>query len=573
VTKPDPDLSPLLPDDATVKARRTALVDAVGLGGQGPRPAAAWRRRGPRLVLGSAMALAAIAIALIVSAGGDNSSKAFAVEPREGGGVTIKIYSLEDASGLEQALEEAGIESQVTWLPAGKVCREPHYKSSIVHIPGGGSFGEASMGGPGGPITIGVGSTPGSRESLRESLRKYRRGEISQDEMRALVPNVNLDPKAFGPGQSVVISGTPVPHDGDPEGGSITRMGVAKGPVEPCEPVPALPSGFGGFGLSPGGGPDYAPRGDESLPAAAIAADLRQAADSAEASDGAVEAPPGSGQLLYAKTKEIHLEAWDPDGPASGSKTHPRYFTDRQLSSGGNAMPALVPTLKEVWTAPGGTTRERETLGRIDFLSAADQRRWEEAGSPPPFAYDPSEHEVGRDGSGRPLKAYSSKAFRGRREFAYLSRLSQLPTEPEALRLEVENRRGGSAPVAPSPADSPRGGATVERLLEILSEPIISRALRAAAFDALAEIPGIGLERDVVDDAGRRGDAIAWVRERGFGRRYIFDPHTGKVFASAEMIFGEKYAEENGVPPETVFRETAYLRSGIVDSTQERPSG
>ena len=33
-------------------------------------------------------------------------------------------------------------------------------------------------------------------------------------------------------------------------------------------------------------------------------------------------------------------------------------------------MPALVPTLKEVWTAPDGKTRERETLGRVDFLSA-----------------------------------------------------------------------------------------------------------------------------------------------------------------------------------------------------------
>jgi hypothetical protein len=560
VTKPNPDLSPLLPDDATVKARRAALVDAVGPGGQGPRPAA-WRRRRPRLVLGSAMALAAIAVALIVSAGGDDSSRAFAVEPREGGGVTIKIYSLEGASGLEAALEEAGIESQVTWLPAGKVCREPHYKPSIVHIPGGGSFGEASMGGPGGPITIAVGSTQGSRESLRESLRKYRRGEISLDEMRDLVPNVTLDPKAFGPGQSVVLSGTPVPHGGDPEGGSITRMGVAEGPVEPCEPVPALPSGFGGFGLSPGGGPAYAPRGDDALPAAAVAADLRQAAASAEAFDGAVDAPPAAGQLLYMKTKEVHLEAWDPDGPPSGSKAHPRYFTDRQLGSGG--MPALVSTLEEVWTAPSGTTRERETLGRVDFLSAADQRRWEAAGSPPPFAYDPGEHEVGRDGSGRPLKDYAAKSFRGRREFTYLSRLSQLPTEPEALRLEVENRGEESTPVAPSPADSPRGGATVERLLEILSEPITSRALRAAAFNALAEIPGIGLERGVVDGAGRRGDAIGWVRESGFGRRYIFDPHTGKILASAEMIFGEKYAEENGVPPETVFRETAYLRSGI----------
>jgi hypothetical protein len=564
VSKPEPDLSLLLPDDTTVKARRAALVDAVSSGGQGPRPVTAWRRRGPRLALGAAMALAAIAVALIVSAGGDHTSKAFAVEPRDGGGVTIKIYSLEDASGLEQALEEAGIESQVTWLSAGMICREPHYTESVVHLPGGGTLGGMSMGGAGGPMTIGVGSTQG----WRESFGKYRRGEISQDEMRDAVPNLNLDPAAFRPDQSVVLSGTPVPHDGDPEGGSIARMGIAEGPVEPCEPVPALPSGFGGFGLSAGGGSDYAPRGDEALSQVAVAADLRQAADSAEASETQVEASPGPGQLLYTKTKVTQLQGWLPKGHGKGSKTNPRYFVP---ISDPSARYALVPTLKEVWTAPDGTTREREALGRVDFLSGADQRLWEEAGSPPPFAYDPAEHDVGRDSSGRPLKAFSSKAFRGRHEFSYLSRLSRLPTEPEALRLVIENRRGGSAPADPSPADSPRGGATVERLLEILSEPITTPAFRAAAFNALAEIPGIGFERDVADGAGRKGDAISWARDRGFGRRFIFDPRTSEILAGAEMIFDAKAAGYPEVPDETVFRETAYLQSGIVGSTRERP--
>ena len=100
------------------------------------------------------------------------------------------------------------------------------------------------MGGPGG-ITIGIGST----KAWRESFGKHMRGEISDDEMRKSVANLNLDPKAFRPDQSVVLSGTPVPYDGDPEGGSITKMGVAEGPVEPCKLVPALPSGFGAFGL------------------------------------------------------------------------------------------------------------------------------------------------------------------------------------------------------------------------------------------------------------------------------------------------------------------------------------
>ena len=568
MSKSKPDLKPLLPDDATLKARRAALVDEVSGAGPAPQPVSAWRRRGPRLALGGAIALAGVTAALIVSAGGDNASKAFAVEPQEGGGVTIRIFSLSDASGLEGALEDAGIEAQVNWLPAGTVCREPHYEPSVVHLPGGGSFGEMSMGGPGGNgITIGIGST----RRWRESFGKIRRGEISNEEMRSTVANVNLDPKTFRPDQSVVLTGTPVPYGGDPEGGSITKFGVAEGPVEPCERVPAPPSGEGSFGLSTGGGPAYDPRGETSLSQGAIAADLRRTADAAEASAPPVTAAPGPGRFLYTKTKVVQLQGWEPDGPGSGSRAEPRYFTANLLGPEGSALPALVPTLKEVWTAPDGTTREREVLGAVEFLSAADQRRWEEAGSPPPFAYDPDQHDVGRDSSGRPLKDYASKAFRGRNEFTYLSRLSDLPTEPEALRLSVENRRGESGSAGPSPADSVRGGATVERLLNILSEPITSPALRAAAFNALAEIPGIGLERDVADGAGRRGDAIGWVRERGFGHRIIFDPPTSRILSEAEFIFNAKASEYPGVPDGTVFRETAYLQSGIVDSKDERP--
>jgi len=559
--KPRPDFEQrLLARLKAVVAERGAAAEAAEAA-KAPAATPSWRRRAPRMVLGAGVALAAIAVVLIVSAGGDNPSKAFAVEPQKGGGVTIKVYRLEDASGLEQALRDAGIQSQVTWLPAGKVCREPHYKPAVVHLPGGGSFGGGTMSGPGG-ITIGIGST----KAWRESFGKYRRGEISAEEYRNSTPNLNLDPKAFHPDQSVVISGTPTPYNGDPEGGSITKMGVAEGPVEPCKLVPALPSGFGAFGSTEGGGPGYTPRGDEALPRTAIAADLRHAASSAEASDTQVKVPPGPGQFLYTKTEVTNLQGWLPKGHGKGSKEHPRYFVPINDPS---ARYALVPVLKEVWTAPDGKTHVRETLGQVNFLSSANQKLWEDAGSPPPWAFDPSEHDVSRDSSGHRLKEFAAKTFRGRHEFTYLSRLSQLPTEPEALRLAVENRRGGSSPLDPSPASSPRGGATVERLLEILSEPITSPALRAAAFNALAEIPGIGFERDVADAAGRRGDAISWIRESGFGRRFIFDPHTGKILAEAEMIFGPKATAEYGAPAGTPYRETAYLQSGIVDSTHE----
>jgi hypothetical protein len=524
-------------------------------------PTPAWRRRGPRLALVGALALAGVVVALIVSAGGGDGSTAFAVEPQPGGGVTIKIFSLEDASGLEAALEEAGIRSQINWLAAGMVCREPHYKPSEVHLPGGGIFGGGSIGGPG-AITISVGSTSRARSRLGE----YKRGEISHQEFQASLAsaaNLNLDPTAFRPDQSVVISGTPVPYGGDPEGGSITKLGVAVGPVEPCDPVPAPPSADGGgaFGLSPEGGPGFTPQGDNGLSRADAVGDLHRAARAA-ASGSELDAP-APGQFLYTKTEQVALEGWLPKGDARGSKAEPRYFV--QINDP-RARYALVPATKQEWMSLDGKSHVRETLGRIEFLSPADQRRWEAAGSPPPWEFDPAYHHVSRDGSGRLRKEFPGWTFRGRHEFTYMERVSQLPTEPEALRLRVENRSSAGAPVAASPATSVRGGGTVEKLLEILAEPLAGPALRAAAFDALAEIPDIWFERGVADGAGRKGDAIGWTRGEGFGRRFIFDPRSSKILSQGEVVFGAKAAGYPTVPDITPFRETAYLGTAIVDS-------
>ena len=514
--RPKPDLSPLLPDDATLKARRAALVEAIGPGGRGPRRTPGWGRRAPRLALGAALAIAAVAVALIFSAGGDNTPAAFAVVPQEGGGVRIEVYSLEDAPGLERALEDAGIRAQVTWLPAGTFCREPHFTPSQAKIPGGGSLGGFVIGGPG-TLTISVGSR------------------------RSTAANLNLDPAAFRPDQSVVLSGSPKPFGGDPEGGFEARFEVAEGPVEPCVPISAPAGSIGSIPL-PGGG-------------------------ESEAADLAV---PGPGQFLYTKTQVLQLQGWDADGPGAGSRDNPRYFTANLLGPEADALPALVPTWKEIWMARDGTTRERETLGQVEFLSPADQERWEAAGSPPPFAYDPAEHKVKRDGQGRPLKEYASRSWRGDHEFVNVAKLSRLPTDAATLRRAIENRGGGSGTVDPAAADSHRGAVTAERLMEILGEPITSPALRAAAFEALAEIPGIELQHGVPDAAGRRGEAIAWNRDRGFGRRFIFDPRSSEVLAEAEVIFDAKAAEYPGVPDGTVFRETVYLGSGIVDSDRER---
>jgi hypothetical protein len=310
--------------------------------------------------------------------------------------------------------------------------------------------------------------------------------------------------------------------------------------------------------------------GSGSSPETAAAEVLRRAAVVAEAGDSGAVAPPARGQFLYTKTMVVQLEGWLPEGHGAGPKASPRYFVPTFDPA---ARYALVPTLKEVWTARDGATRERETLGAVEFFSDADQRRWEGAGSPPPFAYDPTEHEVRRDGAGRLVKEFESRSWRGSQEFTFARKLAKLPTQPEALRLVLEHRpaSGGSQAADPSTAGSARGRSTIETLMNILSEPITTPALRAAAFNALAEIPGIGFEANVIDAAGRRGDAIFWIVERGAGRRFIFDPRTSKILAQAEMLFEAKAAGYPDVPDDVAFREIAYLQAGIVGSTHERP--
>lgn len=314
--------------------------------------------------------------------------------------------------------------------------------------------------------------------------------------------------------------------------------------------------------------------GPSAEPAAAQA--LKQTATVAAGSNVPAQAPPGPGQLLYVKTKLVELQGWLPDGPGMGPRANPRYFTTKVPLVHPDAPAALVPTSREFWISRDGAARTRETLGRVDFLSPADQSRWEDAGSPPPFSFDPDEHRVRRDGSGRPLKEFASSQAGGVfLNYGVFPDLSELPTEPEALRRAVERSGGGEAPVTAIGAgalQAARRFDTIERLITILTRPTASPALRAAAFNAFAEIPGTELERDVTDVAGRRGDAIAWEAEAdsGFRREFIFDPRTSRVLADAQVLAG-KAADEYGVPAGTVFRETAYLQSGVVDSSRERP--
>jgi hypothetical protein len=209
----------------------TRLQGAVAEHGAAAAEAeAAWvqspRRRAPRLALGGAVAAAAVTAGLIVSAGGDNAPAAYAVESQADGGVNIEIFELSDAGGLEGALDEAGIPAQVNYLPAGMVCREPHFTPSktITSPEGTGRFSRSfGMGGPN-PITITIG----------DGFEEPHQGELTERERS----NIHFDPGEFGPDETLILSGFPAPYHGDPTGGSVVQVQIAEGDVGACEPVP-----------------------------------------------------------------------------------------------------------------------------------------------------------------------------------------------------------------------------------------------------------------------------------------------------------------------------------------------
>jgi hypothetical protein len=185
-----------------------------------------------RLGIITGAGLAAAAALLVFNSGNNSTPKAFAVEPQGGGGVAITIYSPEDAAGLEEALAEAGVSAQVTWLRPGTTCREPRFTKSIVKSPLGGDFGGIGGAGPGKAMTIGLISS----QEWQERRQRYLRGEITDAEYESPA-NILLDPESFRSDQTLVIAGSRGPYGGDPEGGVEMHMWIAEGPVQPCESI------------------------------------------------------------------------------------------------------------------------------------------------------------------------------------------------------------------------------------------------------------------------------------------------------------------------------------------------
>jgi hypothetical protein len=112
-----------------------------------------------------------------------------------------------------------------------------------------------------------------------------------------------------------------------------------------------------------------------------------------------------------------------------------------------------------------------------------------------------------------------------------LDGLFALPTEPKALERDLRAGINGAGQ-----GDDDEMFAMVGDLLRESPAP---PALRKALWEVAAQIPGVTLVGAVTDSAGRSGVAV----ERA-GRRYILDPHDGRLLEEIAGDFHSTYLDQ-----------------------------
>jgi hypothetical protein len=313
--------------------------------------------------------------------------------------------------------------------------------------------------------------------------------------------------------------------------------------------------------------------GSGSTASSAAAEVLRRAAVAAAGGPRPVNLKPG--QLLYSRLKTVELEGWIPGGQSyrGGLLRHPRAFN------------ALVPTIDETWAA-ADVTRARESIaGPPRFFSGSERRRWKQAGSPLPGMLDPANQRPRVEAAaGRGNEALVARRGlfdleitfpkgRGRGPNLGFPDVSGLPTNPEALRHAIEYNQDPALAAPAAGEDEPIGEEeTILALWVLVRNPRATPALRAATFNALAELPGIELRTDVKDVAGREGDAIRYFEgNSGEAIEDIFDPDTSEILGDRWVLVEPgKSPATASLPKGLVIQANAYLGGRVVNSTHER---
>jgi hypothetical protein len=187
----------------------------------------AWRdtpswRRPSRLALAGVVATGTAAAALIFSAGGGETSTAYAVTPQGDGKVNVKILSLSDPGGLQKALDDVGVPAEVDFEGEAPGCEPSSWQSTDA---------EPAQGAE----TVQVESIPAKPMA---TVAAPAAGEAA---------SFTVAPEQVPPGKTLVVTAVP-----DSEGGVAgVQVKVAEGQAGACEAASAPPPTYGAAPAKP----------------------------------------------------------------------------------------------------------------------------------------------------------------------------------------------------------------------------------------------------------------------------------------------------------------------------------
>jgi hypothetical protein len=212
---------------------------------------------------------------------------------------------------------------------------------------------------------------------------------------------------------------------------------------------------------------------------------------------------------------------------------------------------ALQTSSHEIWIANDASGRIVRKDGPPQFLTAAERARWEAAGKP---GFGPDGGIDSNEAAGSLSWGWDSLGVHSRDE---------IPTDPTALAALVA--RGAQGTKNPLPYEEFQ---VIEAVLRFAP---LSGAQTAAFYQVLASLPGIELVGPAKDSLGREGTAFAVDRGDPTRDELILDPQTGRLLGSRTTLTRPDAAYP-GAPAGTVLGYETIVSTGVVDSTDARPS-
>jgi hypothetical protein len=140
---------------------------------------------------------------------------------------------------------------------------------------------------------------------------------------------------------------------------------------------------------------------------------------------------------------------------------------------------------------------------------------------------------------------------------------SGLPRDPDRMRAYLYDRYGATVPGRRASADL-----VFEAVGEIVRESFVPAGVRSALFAAARTIPGVTVNHDAVDPAGRRTVGLARVAaETGLRTEYFFDPRTHQYLGTRQVAT----RATDGMTKGEVSGATAVWRLAVVDQAGRLP--